>query len=258
MSVCLNWISAESWWRQRQGGTSEGEGENEILASIVWQHFSWLTGWGEANVSRGLRSALQICNCIFAELRIAVQQLLRSSVFWAPVCDVGTTYLPRASKSWLTSQVHCPFLQETCNQESIGIGKCICKLLHLIPEYSLNKHWKFSLSDRPGLDTNTQPICWAKQTFTPKSGVNMLRNIYFSSALYHRGHPRLPYICMGICCVRLVWEMKRERGQDWGSRWEISTEWWMSVIACPSIRLLHSPSAERNVFFTSLCAWLPE
>lgn len=88
--VCLNWRSHESWWRQQQRRTSEGEGENEIFASILWQHFSWLLGWGEANVSRGLWSVLQICKCRSAEMRAAVLQLLlcmvRSFNFRALAC----------------------------------------------------------------------------------------------------------------------------------------------------------------------------
>lgn len=142
--LCLNWRSDESWWRQSPRRTSEGEEENEIFASILWQHFSWLLGWGAANVSRGLGSILQICRCRSAELRVTVLQflacVLRSSDFQALVCGVLQSMSDMVGQPGAVSVV-----QKNCNHGSIGRGKCICKLLHHTPDYSLSKHWKFSV-----------------------------------------------------------------------------------------------------------------
>lgn len=124
ISVCLNWCSAESLWWQKQRRTSEGEGVNEILVSILWQHFGWLTEHA---------ADMQLHICWTEKCCAAVIEVLRF------FCGVCRAYLTRASQSCLASKVQHLFWWETYNQGSI------CKLVHLTPDYSLKKHWKLSL-----------------------------------------------------------------------------------------------------------------
>lgn len=61
----------------RGEGKKQGRGrkENETRASTFWQDFIWLEGWGEANGGGGgahWGSTLQTCNCMSAQLRLAV------------------------------------------------------------------------------------------------------------------------------------------------------------------------------------------
>lgn len=160
---------------------------------------------------------VQIC---WTESRRAAVVSVRAKVLWFP-----GTCLWRVQSMFdkgISAMVGQPgavsVLQENCNQGSIGRGKCICKLVHHTPDYSLNKHWK-----------------------------DFLRSLRPSTSVVHlHGHTWI------ICCV---WERKRERGKKWGSRWKISGEWWMSVMHAPVHVTCILPQWS---FFTSLRTCLPE
>lgn len=145
-------------------------------------------------------------------------------------------------------------LQSRINRKRKAYLQAHTSYWRLLPEQALGV-----FSVWPGFD-KTQPIHWAKQIFTSKSGAST-HGILFWSFPYHCGHPGLLHICTGICessAAHTLCGKWRERILEWGSRWEISGEWWMSVIACPSAHLLHSPPVERNISSTSLRTCLPE
>lgn len=142
-------------------------------------------------------------------------------------------------------------LQENCNQRSIGRGKWICKLMHHTPGYSLNKHWKLSVWAAV-LRYNTHPICWAKQIFTSKAGAKIWKAFF-----YHCGHLRQLYICTGILELSAVCGKGRER-QEVKQQMKDKRRSMNEYDAYPSARYQHPPPVERNVFFTSLRACLPD
>lgn len=105
---------------------------------------------------------LHICwteHCCAAVIKV-LWFLSTGLVFWHNIFDKGISVFTGNLQSGINRNREVYLQASTSNSR-------------VLPEQAVE-----ILSDRPGLDTNTQPICWAKQTFTPKTGVNMPGNIY--------------------------------------------------------------------------------
>lgn len=115
------------------GSISVGCWAEERLMSVV--------GWG----ARCKYASTDLLNCERVTMLQLLAYVLRSFNFHALVCGVCRACLTRPCQPWSASPVQCLFYRKNCNQESVGRGKCICKLIHHTPDYSLSKHWKFSV-----------------------------------------------------------------------------------------------------------------